>query len=166
MANQTPEAPVVYFTGDFAEAGASAPCRGSAITTAQRQILDVINSDWLALRARMPGAKLMGCLGNHDSAPGDVFYGTEEQGWQYKNLTALWGPDLQHDQASLATVLAGGYYSTRPLPGLTVIGLNVNCTSVGVVEYDTLPDTWVDVARTPPNKNHPLGMELFENVLC
>eukprot|EP01052_Picozoa_sp_SAG31_P031311 SAG31_NODE_3305_length_4438_cov_5.790505_1_plen_398_part_00 len=121
----------VYFTGDFAEAGASYPCHGSAAATAQRQILDIMAYDWATLKAQLPdGARLYGSLGNHDSVPGDKFYAAAAQAWQYKNLTSLWAHDLAHDPIALATVKEGGYYATRAAPGLTVISLNVNywCT--------------------------------------
>ena len=53
MAQQAPEAPLLYFTGDFAEAGASYPCvpaEGQA--GAEQQILDVISYDYKELRKR------------------------------------------------------------------------------------------------------------------
>ena len=65
----TKRTPLVYFTGDFAEAGASSPCHGDAAATAQRQILDIIAWDWATLKAALPKAKVMGSLGNHDSVP-------------------------------------------------------------------------------------------------
>ena len=127
--------PLVYFTGDFAEAGASDPCHGkgeAGAELARQQILDIMNYDWLALRKALPGAKVFGCLGNHDSHPGDVFFGTTGdcpvdkcQKWQYDNLTALWGPDLGNDPAALATLKKGAYYATQPMKGLTVVALNI-----------------------------------------
>ena len=65
----TKRTPLVYFTGDFAEAGASSPCHGDAAATAQRQILDIIAWDWATLKAALPKAKVYGSLGNHDSVP-------------------------------------------------------------------------------------------------
>ena len=113
----TKRTPLVYFTGDFAEAGASSPCHGDAAATAQRQILDIIAWDWATLKAALPKAKVYGSLGNHDSVPvripasgfgalaclrrgcvraqGDVYYGGNaggngSQSWEYNNLTAQW----------------------------------------------------------------------------
>lgn len=128
---KTKATPLVYFTGDFAEAGASSPCYGNDATTAQRQILDVITWDWQTLQASLPSTKIFGSLGNHDSVPGDVYYGLNDDGnglqsWEYNNLTALWGGDIGSERAGLSTLKRGGYYATRPLKGLTVISLNIN----------------------------------------
>lgn len=132
MAKHQPNAQV-YFTGDFAEAGASAPCHGSAAATAQQQILDVIHYDWTTLKAAMPaGTKVFGSLGNHDSVPGDVYYGANDDGkgqqsWEYNNLTALWADDVGDDPRSAETIRRGGYFASHAAaPGLTVISLNIN----------------------------------------
>lgn len=124
------DAALIYFTGDFAEAGASYPCHNgtSPDKESQQQILDIINYDWLTLRAAMPGVPILGSLGNHDSSPGDIFQDTEGQAWLYTNLTSLWGPDLGHDTDALASVTKGGYFAVRPAKTthLTVISLNIN----------------------------------------
>jgi hypothetical protein len=125
----------VYFTGDFAEAGASSPCHGSAAATAQQQILDVIHYDWKTLKAAMPsGTKVFGSLGNHDSVPGDVYYGANDDGkgqqsWEYNNLTELWADDVgsASDPSIAQTIRRGGYYASRTAAtGLTVVSLNIN----------------------------------------
>lgn len=128
---ETKRTPLVYFTGDFAEAGAVSPCHGDETTTAQRQILDIITWDWKTLQASLPSAKIFGSLGNHDSVPGDVYYGMNDDGngaqsWEYNNLTTLWGGDIGEERAGLSTLKRGGYYATRPTMGLTVISLNIN----------------------------------------
>jgi len=148
----TKPTPLVYFTGDFAEAGASYPC--SDASPAQRQILDVTSYDWRTIKAAPAAAaaqasaqenpaaftnftswRVFGSLGNHDSAPGDVFYGMNDggagrQSWQYENLTALWGEDLGlngGNPAARDTLRRGGYYSVpAAAPGLTVVSLNIN----------------------------------------
>ena len=120
-------APLVYFTGDFAEAGASVPCDGTVnYTVAQQQINDIISYDWRTLHAALPNATVLGTLGNHDAAPGDVFYGTTRQAWLYNHLGQVWADDLGHDSSALASVRKGGWYATRPVKGLTVISLNIN----------------------------------------
>ena len=120
-------APLVYFTGDFAEAGASYPCDGTVnMSVAQDQINAIISYDWDALRAALPNATVLGALGNHDAVPGDVYYGTARQGWLYNHLAKVWGPDLAHEPEALASVRKGGWFSTQPIPGLTVISLNIN----------------------------------------
>lgn len=81
---------MIYFTGDFAEAGAVNACNASSGVTAHQQVLDIINWDWLHLRSKFPNARVMGSLGNHDSVPGDVYYAGAEQAWEYDNLTDLW----------------------------------------------------------------------------
>eukprot|EP01050_Picozoa_sp_SAG11_P025722 SAG11_NODE_5903_length_1437_cov_1.684604_1_plen_343_part_10 len=128
---KTKRTPLVYFTGDFAEAGASAACVGHNATTAQQQILDVINWDWKTLQASLPSAKIFGSLGNHDSVPGDLYYGMNDNGngsqsWEFNNLTDLWGGDIGTERAGISTLRRGGYYATRPTKGLTVISLNIN----------------------------------------
>ena len=61
---QAPNTSLVYFTGDFAEAGASYPCHGPSTpgTESQRQITDIINWDYAALRTQFPNAKIMGYM--------------------------------------------------------------------------------------------------------
>jgi hypothetical protein len=122
----------VYFTGDFAEAGASYACQGSA-AAAQAQVLDIIAYDWATLKAQLPTSRLYGSLGNHDSVPGDIFHAGGPgggQAWLYDNLTSLWADDVAREAPALATLKQGGYFATRAAPGLTVISLNVNywCT--------------------------------------
>eukprot|EP00937_MAST-01D_sp_MAST-1D-sp2_P004275 g4275.t1 len=129
---QTRPTPFVYFTGDFAEAGASYDC--SPTSPARRQVLDIMHYDWRTLKASMPPAtRVFGSLGNHDSAPGDVFYGMNDggkgqQSWQLENLTALWSGDLGlgADPAARDTLRRGGYYAVRAAAGLVVLSLNVN----------------------------------------
>ena len=103
---------------------------------AEQQILDVINYDYTELRKRFKTADTLalGCLGNHDSAPGDVFHtAAEGQSWLYDNLTALWGPDVRQIPSALRTIARGAYYSVpAAAPGLTVISLNINYWSVQV----------------------------------
>lgn len=131
MGRQQPNAHV-YFTGDFAEAGASAPCHGDEAATAQQQILDIIHWDYQTLKAAMPATtRIFGSLGNHDSVPGDVYYGLNDDGkgqqsWEYNNLTVLWGAEVGTDTATTATLKRGGYYSSQAAKGLTVISLNIN----------------------------------------
>ena len=66
MAKEAGDAAMVYFTGDFAEAGASSPCAGGP--GAQRQLLDIMHYDIHTLQARLPHSKIVGSFGNHDSA--------------------------------------------------------------------------------------------------
>ena len=123
----TAGAPLVYFTGDFAEAGSSYPCDGTVnMTVAQQQINSIISHGWLTLRVALPNATILGTLGNHDASPGDVVYGDSRQSWLYDHCAALWAPDLQHEPGALASVRKGGWFATRPVPGLTVISLNIN----------------------------------------
>ena len=136
---------------------------------ARRQVLEIINYNWQKLRTLMPaGVRVFGSLGNHDSVPGDVFAGTAGQAWQYTNLSALWAPDLGHDKAALATVLKGGFFTTRPTPGLTVISLNINywCTyansggasEIAESQFAWLADALAAAARQG-DKVHVLGHE-------
>ena len=124
---KTKATPLVYFTGDFAQAGASVAC--GPRETAKQQVLDIMAWDWGSIKAQLPAAKVLGSLGNHDSVPGDVFYGGNENGngsqsWLYNNLTGLWGADV--GPGGLGTLKRGGYFSTVAAPNLTVISLNVN----------------------------------------
>ena len=112
-------APLVYFTGDFSEAGTSYPCGDPdfkpttpGLTEAQQQINDATASDFATVRSRFPDAKILGSLGNHDLAPGDLCTtGPDGQAWQLDNLTATWGVDLDLEIAALATLKRGGYYA-------------------------------------------------------
>ena len=129
MAKTAPNAKSVYFTGDFAEAGAPYPCAPG--DSGQTQLLDIIKWDYATLNAAFagtPGASpaVFGCLGNHDSSPGDIYLGTEAMQWLYANLSASWSPFLS--VAAQATMQYGGWYATRPAatPGLVVVALNVN----------------------------------------
>ena len=46
--------------------------------------------------------------------------------WLYRNLTEIFRPGLAGDGAALTTLARGGYYSTQPQKGLTIMGLNIN----------------------------------------
>lgn len=126
MATEAPDASMVYFTGDFSEAGATSGCDGSgAGKVAQRQLLDIMHYDWHTLTKAFPHAKLIGSFGNHDSSPGDVYYGDERQAWLYENVTeSLWGVGLEPSDA--VPLKRGGYYAVQVLEGLTVVSLNIN----------------------------------------
>ena len=112
------ETPLVYFTGDFAEAGATAPCEGSAESIAQRQVLDIINWDIDTLRSSFQSHGVGGptpnstvpvfpSLGNHDSVPGDIYVGSEDMQWLYANLTSLVSDVLDDDGSE--TMELGGW---------------------------------------------------------
>ena len=111
--------PLVYFTGDFAEAGATAPCSGHGNEVAQRQVLDIINWDVETLRAAFDDSNtdetevaddsvpVFPALGNHDSVPGDIYVGTDDMQWLYNNLTSLFSDVLDTD--GNATMRLGGW---------------------------------------------------------
>ncbi len=122
---------MVYFTGDFSEAGASYPCHGSRSneTTAEDQIVDIMTQAWNAVKQAVPGVRIYGTLGNHDSAPGDVFTGTEDMAWLYTHIAHLWADDLGNDVDALSTLTKGGYYAVRAASNLTIISLNTNYLS-------------------------------------
>ena len=126
MAKEAGDAKMVYFTGDFSEAGAASGCDGSgAGPVAQRQLLDIMHYDWRTLRARLPSASIIGSFGNHDSSPGDVYYGDSRQAWLYSNVSAsLWGMGL--DASELKSLERGGYFAHSYVKGLTVVSLNIN----------------------------------------
>lgn len=125
--------PVAIFTGDFGEAGLSASCSDSS--PAQDQIINIIKNDMMSVRTAMrvgnSNAVVYGVLGNHDTTPGDVYYGTEDMQWLYSNLTRIFGDDFSNDNAAIASLLHGGWYCTPVSsvttgPGLYIIGLNTN----------------------------------------
>lgn len=135
-----PPPQLVYYTGDFTEAGAPYACvnmNSSAGDTleAQQQVVNIITAGWNAARRATSGGKnnataadvrMFGTLGNHDLVPGDLAFGTEAMAWLYTKLAELWGPDLGWDEAALETLRIGGYYSVLAAPDLTVISLNTN----------------------------------------
>ena len=97
MAAEAGDAPLVYFTGDFSEAGASYACHADGgEAEARRQVLDVMAYDRKVLETHLPGVRMLGSLGNHDAAPGDVFLGPKEQAWQYVHTgDVLWQSQWQ-----------------------------------------------------------------------
>ena len=124
--SQDASAALVYFTGDFAEAGATAPCNAS--DSAQRQVLDIISWDVNTLRATFqehmqgtrkedtkstasadPAVLVFPSLGNHDSVPGDVYVGSDDMQWLYGNMTSTFADVLDDD--AKATVQLGGWYA-------------------------------------------------------
>ena len=81
--------------------------------------------DMSALRARFPRSSIIGSFGNHDSSPGDVYYGDARQSWLYDNVSAsLWGADL--DASERVSLQRGGYFAHSYREGLTVVALNIN----------------------------------------
>lgn len=131
MARQAQNVEAVYFTGDFCEAGATAACGpgpGGDAAVAQRQITDIITYDWERLQAAMPNVPIFGSLGNHDSVPGDVYYGGVRQRWLYDELVNIWAASVGTRGPAVDTLQRGGYYAVShpTVPGLTVVSLNVN----------------------------------------
>ena len=125
--------PLALFTGDFGEAGLSASCSDSS--PAQDQIINIINNGMMSVRTALrygnPNAVVYGSLGNHDTTPGDIYYGTNEMQWLYNNLTKIFGNDFSNDKEALSTLLHGGWYVTPVTsittgPGLYIIALNTN----------------------------------------
>ncbi|KAH8049132.1 hypothetical protein JL722_12132 [Aureococcus anophagefferens] len=116
MADQ-PAADMVLFTGDFTQAGLQREAGADSV-------LDTIAATHEKLRAALPGVKVYGAVGNHDSYPGDVFDFPYEAG--YGHFAALW--DVEGD-AKNAT-LRGGYFSQRHDDALVVISLNTNYLSM------------------------------------
>jgi len=115
----------VVFSGDFGEAGLSAAC--SPDQSAQSQILDNIANALAAVRAAHPGAPVFPSLGNHDTAPGDVYGGADEMAWLYGGVVGPFGADFAGDAQAIAELLHGGWYSTMsPVAGLRIIAINSN----------------------------------------
>ena len=120
----------VLFTGDFGEAGLSASCGPES--PAQAQITSNIGRAMQAVRAAH-GVPVYGVLGNHDTAPGDVFDGSAAMAWLYSSLVSSFGEagGFAHDAQALADLACCGWYSTlSPQPGLRVVGLNTNYWTV------------------------------------
>ena len=121
---QAAPAAFAYFTGDFGEAGMSASCGPGS--PAQAQITDNIAHAMAATRSAL-GVAVYGVLGNHDSAPGDVFDGSAEMSWLYSSLLASFGADFAGDTQALADLACCGWYSTlSPQAGLRIVALNTN----------------------------------------
>ena len=116
MRSHAPGADRIVFTGDFGQAGYAN----------HNQTLGVMQYSTGLLRKLFPRAKVLHCLGNHDSTPsGDVFTGTQDMAWLYSPLsTEIWQPEL--DAAAQASTLKGGWYSVLAGPKQRIIGLNTN----------------------------------------
>ena len=133
-----PDARFVFLTGDYGEAGNSYPCPADGdADTAREQVAWMIENASAAVRAALPNAKLFGCLGNHDAAPGDGYGNSSAMAYLYEALAAdgaAYSADL--DEAARATLREGGWYAQRvaldgagggDAPGqLVVVSLNVN----------------------------------------
>ena len=122
---------MVYYTGDFAEAGAPYACIPTDNATlsklrAEEQVISIIKSGWSHVKLAVNNSRVFGTLGNHDVVPGDVCKGTSEMKWLYETLTEIWADDLNNEPAALSTLLKGGYYSTNAGNNLQVISLNTN----------------------------------------
>ena len=116
MRSHAPGADRIVFTGDFGQAGYAN----------HNQTLGVMQYSTALVRKLFPRAKVLHCLGNHDSTPnGDVFTSTEDMAWLYSPLsTQIWQPEL--DAAAQASTLKGGWYSVLAGPKNRIIGLNTN----------------------------------------
>lgn len=116
---------IVLLTGDFGEAGASAPC--SAASPAQEQVLGIMDHALASVRAAAPQSLVYPVVGNHDSAPGDVFSSTEDMAWLFDKLAnGTFSASFAGDADALATIRQGGWYSTPVTPSLSIVALNTN----------------------------------------
>jgi hypothetical protein len=124
VAAQSPPS-MVFFTGDFGDAGLADAC--SASSPAKEQIVTNIVNAFAALRLALPGVPIYGAFGNHDSTPFDTFNNTASQAWLYDATAPSFTADFAADAAAAASFQAGGWYATSgPLPGLTIVSLNIN----------------------------------------
>ena len=122
----TSRARYVFFTGDFGSAGLSADCNSSA-PDARDEIVGVVERGMTSARAALPLARTYGCLGNHDSSPGDYFGSEEEMSWLYGALAdGAFGADLQGDTQALTSLRHGGWYTTNLTQTTALIALNTN----------------------------------------
>ena len=132
---------LVFFTGDFGEAGLADSC--SADSPAKLQITNAIHHAYAGVRAALPTASIYGVLGNHDSAPGDEFGSTASMAWLYGNVSSAFCADAGSNSSVAACVQSfrtGGWYAAAaPLPNLTVIALNTNYWSVVNPIVGTVP---------------------------
>ena len=89
----------VFFTGDYTQAGL--PTQGDVINT--------ISHTWGVLKEALPSVPLYGCIGNHDSYPGNQFPYPFDL---YFTIAEVWDTFLTPE--AKATVADGGYYSISP----------------------------------------------------
>jgi hypothetical protein len=152
----TAGAQFAFFTGDFGSAGLSASCGGDG-PRATTQILDVVSRGMAAARAALPSARVFGVFGNHDTAPGDSFGNSAEMAWLYGPLAdGAFGADLNGDAAALATLRAGGWYTTDLTATTALVALNTNyfgsfnpdseATAMGELEFAWLNSTLAALA--------------------
>ena len=76
------------------------------------------------IREAFPDTPIVASLGNHAYRFTSQFKPPPAGSWLLNNVSSYWQPLFYDREENTRTVLKGGYYAVRPLPGLLVISLN------------------------------------------
>lgn len=123
----------IYFTGDIAP--------HDVWQQTEEKDLAEISYTIRVLNQTFPNKKIYPCVGNHESAPPDLF-STGNMSWLYSTLANQWINQLALDPQTRETILKGGYYTTIIASNLRLISLNMN--------YCTENNYWMFINSTDP----------------
>ena len=123
----------VYFTGDIAP--------HDVWEQTQAKDLEEISFTTRLLQRTFPETKIYPCVGNHESAPPDLFQ-PDDMSWLYETLAHQWIGQFGLDERTRETILKGGYYTTLVASNIRLISLNMN--------YCTENNYWLLINSTDP----------------
>ncbi|CAF2112809.1 unnamed protein product [Rotaria magnacalcarata] len=124
----------IYFTGDIAP--------HDVWQQTQDKDLNEIFFTTQLLTETFPNKKIYPCVGNHESAPPDLFPTSNATSWLYSALANQWIDQFGLEEQTRDTILKGGYYTTMIAPKLRLISLNMN--------YCTENNYWLFINSTDP----------------
>jgi sphingomyelin phosphodiesterase len=123
----------IYFTGDIAP--------HDVWQQTQSKDLDEISLTTRLLKQTFSNKKIYPCVGNHESAPPDLF-STNNMSWLYLTLANQWIDQFGLDERTRDTIIQGGYYTTIIAPNIRLISLNMN--------YCSESNFWLFINSTDP----------------
>ncbi|CAF1058808.1 unnamed protein product [Adineta steineri] len=123
----------IYFTGDIAP--------HDVWQQTQDKDLEEISYTTRLLKETFPNKKIYPCVGNHESAPPDLF-STYNMSWLYPILANQWISQFGLNEQTRDTILKGGYYTTKVTSNIRLISLNMN--------YCSENNYWLFINSTDP----------------
>ncbi|GAM21534.1 hypothetical protein SAMD00019534_047090, partial [Acytostelium subglobosum LB1] len=89
-----------------------------------------------------PGSQVFAAIGNHEGVPVNSFpEPPNSPSWLYQGLANDWATWLAGTDASIDTLLYGGYYSAQMMPGVRVMSLNMNwCNNQNIWMIQNITD--------------------------